>query len=67
MESLWWIGEILKPILAVTFGLCFSQCFLPLKQGLEKEDQKLINKGSLYLIISLASLLIIIFIFAKNR
>ena len=53
MEAYWYVIQFLKPIAALGVGILFPKCFLPLKQGLEQENQKLINRGSSYLILSI--------------
>jgi len=65
MEPMWYFLQLLKPILGMAFGYCFPKCFIPLKKGMEIGDQRLVNKGSVYLMISIASLFILIMIFAR--
>lgn len=52
----WWFIQIMKPVCAVIFALSFQKFLLPLKKGWKKEDQKLINKGMIYLFLTVASI-----------
>ena len=65
MDPWWYVLQSMKPILGVCFGICLSKCFIPLKIGMETGNQKLVNKGSVYLMVSISSLLSIIFIFMR--
>jgi len=63
MDIHWYVLQFLKPVAAIGFGLCLPRCIIPLKKGLKSDNQKLINKGIAYLIISLFSAWLFIYLF----
>ena len=63
MEAMWYLLQLAKPIAAIGVGIFLPRCFIPLKKGIVEENQKLINKGCAYLIATVASAIILLYLF----
>ena len=65
MDMYWWTVQLAKPVLAILSGIGLSKFLIPLKQGWQKNDQKLIARGIGFLIIGLGGAALLIAIMGK--
>lgn len=64
MELGWYCLQILKPIIAIAVVISLSRFILPLKKGIKEENQKLVTKGMVYLMIGVFGIGLFIYLMA---
>ena len=62
MEFGWYFIQLLKPIVAIAVGISFPRFLLPLKKGFRDENQKLVNKGMVYLMITVFGIALFVYL-----
>jgi len=59
----WYFLQILKTICAIAVGISLPRFVLPLKKGIKEEDQKLVAKGMIYLMVGVFGIGLFIYLF----
>ena len=67
MEFGWYFLQILKPVIAIAVAISLPRSILPLRKGIREENQSLVNKGMVYLMIAVFGIALFIYLMVVSQ